>query len=57
MGFGKIFWGFDEKSRFWGEQVQQEENKQEVDEARGGFAVVFQRSAVEAPVTGGTVTL
>lgn len=55
VGFRKLFWGLDEKHGFWGERLQQEENKQEVNEARGGFPIVLQHSAVAVPVTGDTV--
>lgn len=38
VGFRKCFSGLDEKRGLWGEWLQQEENKQGVNEARGFFS-------------------
>lgn len=54
VGFRKLFWGLDEKHGFWGEGLQQEKSKQEVNEARAVFPAL-QCSAVAVPVTGDTV--
>lgn len=41
VDFGKLLLGLDEKHRFWGEWLQQEENKEGVNEARCSFQYCY----------------